>query len=399
VNILQITKKFPWPVKDGEVIGIFNLTQGFAAQGHHVTVLSLNTKKHYFPVDKLPSDINKLAKFIAVDIDTTLRPLDALLNLFTDKSYNIERFYSKEFEDKIAETLKGGQFDVILLEGIYLMRYIDVIRKNTRTKVLLRPQNVEFVIWERLFETEGNWLKKQYLRLLASRMKKFELQHINMADVVVTVSQTDLDIFAKYGLRLPARAVPTGYVFDTLPEMQAKEESAVAFIGGMDWMPNREGVEWFINQVWPLVLQQIPDAKFYLAGRNFPDEIKNLLVPGLVVVGEVEDAKEFILSKSISIVPLFAGSGMRVKIVEAMALGRAIISTSVGAESLQYTHGSNILIADDATGFASAVIETLNNRAKRLSLGQKAQQLVLEVYDNQKICNEILDFYKPYSGK
>jgi glycosyltransferase involved in cell wall biosynthesis len=276
------------------------------------------------------------------------------------------------------------------------MRYIDVIRKSTKTKVLLRPQNVEFVIWERLFETESNWLKKQYLHLLANRMKAFELKNINMADVVVTVSETDLGIFTEYGLKLPATSVPTGYVFDTLPEITAEEENAVAFIGGMDWMPNREGVDWFIKKVWPIVINQLPDAKFYLAGRNFPAEIRNLKVKGLVVVGEVEDAREFILSKSVSIVPLFAGSGMRVKIVEAMALGRAVVSTSVGAESLQYTDGTDILIADDAAVFANAVIKMLSNRHQRIALGKMAQKLVLEVYDNRKICKAILDFSKPY---
>ena len=396
MHILQIAKKFPWPVKDGEVIGIFNLTQGFAGLGHQVTVLSLNTKKHYFPPDKLPAAIAKLAEFKAIDIDTTVRPVDAFLNLFSDKSYNVERFYSEAFEQKIAETLAAGNFDVILLEGIYLMRYIDVIRRNTKTKVLLRPQNVEFVIWERLYETESNWLKKQYLHLLADRMKQFELKYINLADVVVTVSETDLNIFNQYGLRLPSKAVPTGYVFDSLPGISLNEENAVAFIGGMDWMPNREGVEWFIAKVWPAVLLQIPDAKFYLAGRNFPEEIKNLNVKGLVIVGEVEDAKQFIMSKSISIVPLFAGSGMRVKIVEAMALGRAVISTSVGAESLQYTDGSDILIADDAAVFANAVIKMMTDRHLRIALGKNAQQLVLDVYDNRKICTEILEFSKPY---
>lgn len=378
------------------MIGIFNLTQGFAAQGHHVTTLSLNTKKHYFPPDKLPADISKLAKFIAVDIDTEVRAADAFLNLFTGKSYNIERFYSKEFEQKIAEILAGGRFDIILLEGIYLMRYIDVIRKSTKTKVLLRPQNVEFVIWERLYETESNWLKKQYLRLLAGRMKKFELKHINLADIVVTVSETDLAIFTEYGLKLPASFVPTGYVFDTLPEISMAEENAVAFIGGMDWMPNREGVEWFIAKVWPIVIDQMPEAKFYLAGRNFPEQIRGLKVKGLVVVGEVDDARDFIISKSISIVPLFAGSGMRVKIVEAMALGRVVIATTVGAESLQYTDGSDILIADDAVVFASAVINMLRNRHMRIAIGKNAQQLILDKYDNRRICTAILDFCKPY---
>ncbi len=395
MNILQITKKFPYPVKDGEVIGIINLTIGFAEQGHHVTTLSLNTKKHYFPPHKLPESVQKIAKFIAVDIDTALNPVDAFLNLFTTKSYNIERFYSQQFEQKIAEVLSTQSFDLILLEGIYLMRYIDVIRRHTKTKVLLRPQNVEFIIWERLHNTEQNFLKKLYLGLLAKRMKRFELENINKADMLIPVSATDMDIFLRHGCTLPYTSIPTGYVFDSLPPI-GEEESAVAFIGGMDWMPNREGVEWFISNVWPKVIEQLPDAKFYLAGRHFPDEIKNLKVKGLVIVGEVEDAKEFIFSKSISIVPLFAGSGIRVKIIEAMALGRAVISTTVGAESIVYTHGKDILIADDVNSFADAVIKTLRDNTLRTQLGQNAQQLVNTKYDNRKICSAIIDFCKPY---
>jgi glycosyltransferase involved in cell wall biosynthesis len=395
VNILQITKKFPYPIKDGEVIGIINLTIGFAELGNPVTTLSLNTKKHYFDPAKLPLNIQKLAKFIAVDIDTSLNPKDVFRNLFSNKSYNIERFYSKEFERKIAEVLSNQTFDLILLEGIYLMRYIDVIRKNTKTKILLRPQNIEFVIWERLYKTEKNILKKMYLNLLAKRMKRFELENMNSADIMIPVSATDMEIFLKYGCTLPHTSIPTGYVFDSLPEI-GKEENAVSFIGGMDWLPNYEGVMWFINDVWGKVTAKVPDAKFYIAGRNFPDSIKKLDIKGVVVVGEVEDAKQFISSKSVSIVPLFAGSGMRVKIIEAMALGRAIVSTTVGAESLTYTQGCNIIIADEAGTFADAIVKVLQDNSLRMALGKNAQQLILDKYDNRKISAAILDFCKPH---
>lgn len=295
----------------------------------------------------------------------------------------------------MAEVLSTQTFDLILLEGIYLMRYIDVIRKHTNTKVLLRPQNVEFIIWERLYANETNPIKKLYLKLLASRMKRFELENINRADIVIPVSATDMDIFLKRGCHLPNTSIPTGYVFDSLPSI-GTEENAVAFIGGMDWMPNYEGVMWFIEQVWPKVLAVIPEAKFYLAGRNFPDNVRNMKVPGLVIVGEVEDAVQFISSKSVSIVPLFAGSGMRVKIVEAMALGRAIISTSIGAESLAYTNGKDILIAMMLLVLPMPVIRILQNNAYRSELGINAQQLILNKYDNRKISEAILNFCKPY---
>ena len=396
MNILQITKKFPWPVRDGEVIGIYNLIKGFSQMGHQVTVLSLNTQKHYFSPEKLPLDVSKMANFIAIDINTEIKAIAAFLNLFTQKSYNIERFYSKSFELKLIDTLNSEKFDLILLEGIYLMRYIDVIRISTKTKVLLRPHNVEYIIWERLYNNEKNYLRKFYLGLLAKRMKAFELSNINLADIVIPVSATDMILFEKFGLTKPHTALPIGYDFNNLPAIDEGEENAVGFLGGMDWMPNREGIDWFIRSVWPIITAQMPDARFYLAGRNFPDDIKDLKVPGITIVGEVEDARQFIRSKSISIVPLFAGSGMRVKIIEAMALGRAIISTTVGAESLLYTSRENILIADAADDFAHAIVSVLKDSNLRRALGTNAQHLISEKYDNHKICNDILTFCKPY---
>lgn len=378
------------------MIGIINLTRGFAEQGHQVTVLSLNTRKHYFDPDKLPESIRNIAQFIAVDINTDINLPSAFINLFAGGSYNIERFYSKEFKGKIAEVLSQQQFDMILLEGIYLVQYMDVIRENSKATVVLRPQNVEHIIWERLHEGESNAIRRQYLRLLAGRMKKYEQENINKADILIPVSEKDMALFVEEGCTLPHIAIPTGYVFNELPAIDEEEDNAVAFIGGMDWAPNREGVEWFIDRVWGRVLDRIPDARFYIAGRNFPADMMNIDKNGVIPLGEVEDSQKFLLSKSILAVPLFAGSGMRVKVVEAMALGRAIVSTSIGAESLSYTHGKDILIADKSGSFALAIVKLLNHREDRMELGSNAQQLVRDKYDNRKICSAIIDFCKPY---
>ena len=386
------------------MIGIINLTIGFHANGHEVHVLSLNTNKHHFDIAKLPAEISQIATFKAIDINTDINVFDAFVNLFTSKSYNVERFYSVDYAQILYQTIINEKFDFILLEGIYLMRYIDVIRQaqkdpefNKNVPVVQRPHNVEYIIWQRLADAETKILKKWYLRFLAKRMKQFELDMINKADILIPVSQTDLDIFSKHGCKLPSKALPIGYVFDDLPEIADAESNSVAFIGGMDWMPNREGLVWFIEKVWPLVLDENPDARFYLAGRNFPDEIKNLKIKGLYIIGEVDDAKTFVMQHAVSIVPLFAGSGMRVKIVEAMAWGRAIVSTSIGAESLYYTHEKDILIADDAESFAKEIIKVLSSKKTRLELGKNAQELIRQKYDNRKISSAIVDFIKSLS--
>lgn len=405
MRILQLTKKFPYPIKDGEVIGIINLTIGFHYHGHTVDVLSLNTNKHYFDPQKLPESVAHIANFISVDINTDIKVKDAFLNLFSNKSYNVERFYSRKYESQLYKILTETEYDFILLEGIYLMRYINTIRKaqkdsetNRKTPVVQRPQNVEYIIWNRLANSETNILKRLYLRLLAKRIKRFELSMMNKADLFIPVSQTDLDIFKSFGCKIPSIAIPTGYMFNELPETDtSKESNSIGFIGGLDWLPNREGVEWFLNNVWSIVLDKVPNAQFYLAGRNFPDELKKRKDIGLHIVGEVEDAQQFVCSHAISIVPLFAGSGMRVKIVEAMAWSRAIVSTSVGAESIAYTHDKNILIADTAETFAASIVKILKSPEIRLSLGINARKLILEKYDNRVISKAIIDFVKQQS--
>ena len=394
MKILQITKKFPYPAKDGEVIAIFNAIKGFKALGHHVKTLSLNTNKHYFDVTKLPEHIKQLADFEAVEIDTSIKAADAFFNLFTNKSYNIERFFSYEFEEAITKNLSDEKFDVVYLEGIYLMRYIDVIRQNTNAQVVLRVHNVEYVIWERLARDTPNPLKKLYLNLLVKRLKHFELSHINLADKVIAVSKDDENIFKQNGLKKSSISIPIGYdlTADDTIDFSKEKNNSVCFIGSMDWMPNYEGIQWFLNEVWALVIKQIPTAQFYLAGRSFPDELLNLKQAGVQVLGEIDNAQSFILGNAVFVVPLFAGSGMRVKVIEAMALGRAVVSTTIGAESIHYTNGENILTADDKADFANAIVRLLNDNNLRRQIGIRAQQLIRNQYENKSCCQRMIQF-------
>jgi len=394
LRILQITKKFPYPAKDGEVIAILNAIKGFKSLGHDIKTLSLNTVKHHFDVATLPEHIKQLADFEALEIDTSIKAADAFFNLFTDKSYNIERFFSYEFEEAIAQNLSAEKFDVVFLEGIYLMRYIDVIRKNTHAKVVLRLHNVEYIIWERLARETTNPIKRFYLNLLVKRLKHFELSNINHADSVIAVSKEDEDLFKNNGLTKPSVTIPIGYdlVRNENVDFSKEKSNSVCFIGSMDWMPNYEGIQWFLSDVWKLITAQIPNAQFFLAGRSFPDTLLNWKQKGVKVLGEIDDAQAFILSNPVFVVPLFAGSGMRVKVIEAMALGRAVVATYIGAESIHYTDGKNILIADDKVAFANAVVRILNDSNLRNQIGHHAQELIRNEYENNLCCKRMIQF-------
>lgn len=395
MKILQICSKIPFPPKDGGSIAMDILTHGLIECGNEVKVLAINTPKHFINEADINSEYKNKTSYQLVFIDTSVKPLDAFLNLFSSKSYNITRFYSKEFEKVLIELLSSQKYDVVQLETLWVAPYVEIIRKHSKAKIVLRSQNVEYAIWERLAEASGNPLKKAYLKLLAKRLKKYELGMLNKYDGIATITELDAVSFKNSGCKSPIIHIPFGidtkkYKADT----STTEFPSVFHIGAMDWMPNSDAVKWFLEKVWEKVQIQHPNVKLYLAGRNMPDWMKQLKMKNVVVEGEVEDSHKFINSKSIMIVPLTSGGGMRVKIIEGMALGKTIISTAVGAEGIDYENNKNILIANTETEFIEALNKCISDRSFSDNLAQNAKSLVENKYDNLKICKKLSDFYQ-----
>jgi len=162
----------------------------------------------------------------------------------------------------------------------------------------------------------------------------------------------------------------------------------------MNWIPNEEGIKWFLENVWPKVINEVPNIKLYLAGREMPGWLKNLKQNNIVVIGEVPDAYTFIQSKTISIAPLFSGSGIRIKIIESMALGKAVVSTTIGAEGINYTNHKNIMIADDASSYVTAIKKLYNDVEFCNRIGENARKLIHEEHDNSKLIDRMVGFYQ-----
>ncbi|MBA3647961.1 MAG: glycosyltransferase family 4 protein [Chitinophagales bacterium] len=406
MRILQVCKKFPYPLRDGEVIAIHQLTRGFHDAGHKVTVAAINTRKHFFPPAELPVENQELADFHSVLLDTDVNWWDALRSMFRGDSYNIQRFVSPDFEKLLSGILLKNEFDIVQLEGLYLLPYLLTVRKYSKAKVVLRAHNIEHLIWERNSKLVKTGAKKWYLQTLAARMKEFEIYNINSCDALIPISDVDAAKFIELGCKLPIHSCPIGMningsltVSDKIsfkfPEREiAEEKDSLAYIGSMDWLPNREGIEWFLEKVWPKVHGQYPKAKLFLAGRNFPEDFPDTKQPNLELVGEVENARAFIRSKAIIIVPLFSGSGIRVKIIEAMAEGKPVIATTVAAEGIDITNGENILIADDADGFARHIKKCLNDAEFAHQLGENSRTFVKQHYDIRKHIEHLLQFYQ-----
>jgi glycosyltransferase involved in cell wall biosynthesis len=398
MNILQLTNKIPYPPNDGGAIATLNMSKGFTYLGHHVTILSMNTSKHYFKIDDIPEKIRNTIQIIAVDIDSEITPAGALNNLlFSGLPYSAERFISRAFSDRLSELLTAEHFDIVQIEGLYLTHYIPVIRKFSKAIISFRSHNIEHEIWERTADRQKNPVKKIYLRILAKRIKEFKRNILNTYDLLIPITQRDADIYSNNGNLAPVCVVPAGINFKEMSLPYPRDiEPSVCYIGALDWIPNQDGLTWFLKSVWPGILNFMPGIQFHIAGRNAPVKFAGYLnnQPGVVYHGEINDAYSFMVKYSVMIVPLFSGSGMRVKIIEGMALKRLVVSTPKGAEGIGAIHNENILIAENTDEFINAVSSALSDPVLYTKISENAKVFTESNFDNEKICAKLISFYE-----
>ena len=370
------------------------LIEGLADAGHNIKVLAINTNKYSVNQDDIPQQYKLKTNIELGFIKLAIKPIPAFLNLFTNKSYHVQRFISKDFELKIKEVLSKQKFDIVQIETLFMSPYIQQIRKCSKAKIVLRAHNIEHLIWKRIAANSTNPLKKFYIGHLAKTLELYEKQIVNDYDGIVPITKEDAKFFRSL-TELPILPLPFGVDTNKIKiATEAKPEMALFHIGSMNWIPNEEGIKWFIDEVWPLVENKLPQIKLYLAGREMPDWLTNLKRKNIVVVGEVDNAHDFINSKAISIAPLFSGSGIRIKIIESMALGKAVISTSIGAEGINVESGKNILIANTADEFYEAISLLFLNDGLASEIGLAARQLIEQEHSTKKLISRLEVFYQ-----
>ena len=365
-----------------------------AEAGHEIHQFSLNTNKHYVDPVSIPASLKAKIHFHSISIDTSITISGALKNLISSGSYNVERFFSKEAEVALINQLNAHNFDIVQLETLFATPYIECIRKNSKAKIVFRAHNVEHVIWQRLSTQETNFLKKFYLEFLASRMKTYELKILKLIDALVPITKIDEKIFLSFQFNKPYLTLPMSldireYTFN----LSEKKEMCLFHLGSMDWMPNVEAVNWFLNNCWQKIHQLFPDLRLYLAGRNFPTEISGKHLSNVVCEGRIEDALDYMRKKQIMIVPLLSGSGMRVKIIQGLALGKTIVSTTIGAEGIPVENEKNILIADSPEDFISTLQRCMDNTEWCKNIGLAGRKFAEENYSNESVADKLGQFY------
>ena len=394
MKVLQLCNKPPIPLIDGGCIAINNIAQGLLDKKIAVKILTASTEKHPFKPDEIPEEFKRSTEIEGIFLDTRVNVIDAFSALVTADSYNVNRFFSPDFNKRLVELLKETEFDIVHLESLFMTPYISTIRSNSSAKIILRSHNLEHLIWERLAHSTGNTAKRMYLKHLASKLKKYEQKTINEVDGIAAISFEDTKRFEDFKCIKPLVTIPFGIDLKnyTITETNSTTATKVFHLGAMDWEPNKEAINWFVDSIWPAI--QNDDLSFHLAGRNMPSYMRKLATDNFIVHGEVENAQAFMNDHDIMVVPLLSGSGMRIKIIEAMALSKAVISTAVGAEGIACENGKNIIIADSAADFSKAIVDLCKHPEKAKKLGESARHLIETQYDNALIIEKLISFYQ-----
>jgi glycosyltransferase involved in cell wall biosynthesis len=275
--------------------------------------------------------------------------------------------------------IASGKVDVCVADFLFAVNNVPL---KQSTPVVLFEHNVEYLIWKRLCDLETAPWRKALLAIEWRKLRSREAAACRNVDLTVAVSEHDRDRLAALAPTARISWIPTGVDTDYFhPALNCERPHHIAFSGSMDWHPNEDAVRYFMNDILPLVRQRIPDVSFSIVGRNPSSALaETARAAGAHVTGTLDDIRPAIAEAALCVVPLRAGSGTRLKIFEAMAMGKAVVSTTVGAEGLDITPGEHYAVADGAAAFANAVVSLLEDQDRRQQMANAARALVDERY-------------------
>jgi glycosyltransferase involved in cell wall biosynthesis len=395
MKVLQLCHKMPFPPNDGGTLATYQLSKAMIDMGWDVKILGIATIKH--PFTEMPLDpIFKHTKPEYINVDTTPTINGLLKSLWNKDNYIVNRFNDQDFENLILKTLQECKYDLVIFEGTFTAPYIDIIKKNNKAILMMRSHNVEFQLWEDRILNETSSLKRFLLKRPVKQLKQFELTELKKFDVVATISMSDKAYFNSYVGLAKTIYVPFGISLPDEFVVDDDTENKIVFLGALDWEPNLNGLKWFLDEVWPLIQLKNSKIQFYIGGRNAPKDFGDQLPDGVIFHGEVADAHSFILSGKLMVVPLFEASGIRIKIIEGLALGQIIATTSKGAQGIPAQNEKDILIADTPKQMAREIVDTLKSENKLRNISKHARILAEQEFDISNTQKRLLEMVQTF---
>jgi len=388
VKILFIQNRILFPTNTGGRIRTLNVLRHLA-QWHDVTYLCSYE----------PKDEPHLQEMRDVGVQLEAIPFkgtshedfkfywDLALNTFSKVPFTISKDFNPAQRARAEELLADGSYDLVVCDFIMMVpASIDLPCKRS----LLFEHNVEAQIFERHAKTDKSLLRRRLMYSQWKKMFAYEKAAGKKFDRVIAVSEEDKAIYERdYGWD-HVDVIDTAVDVDFFKPLDMPEvPNRVAFVASMDWLPNQDGAEWFVEKVWPIVKQKHPELHFQIVGRNPSPMVQNLAQQeGVEVLGTVPDVRPYLTEAAVVVVPILVGGGTRIKIYEAMAMGNPVVSTTIGAEGLKVTHDADILLGDTVEDFAAHVCRLIENAEDRQRIGQAARDLVCENFSAEVVARQ-----------
>ncbi len=405
MNILWLSHFVPYPPKGGNLQRSFNLLKE-AAKENQIFLLAFNQVSLLPTEEKLKESMEQLSSYckyvqvfdIPCEKSTWAWIKLLLVNLFSPLPYSTKKFHSEKMIEAIQTITRNNEIDLVHFDTIALAEFRKYLPGQ---KKVLNHHNIESALLLSRACREKNLLKRFYLLLQGNKLSKYESNACGEFDLNMAVSHLDKDRLKKCSPKTEVEIIPNGVDTDyfTISDDQVRKSNLV-FAGGMNWFPNKDAILYFLKEIWPLLKKKIADVSFTSIGSHPPKEIVNLVKKEKIeVLGFVEDVRPYLARAAAYIVPLRAGGGTRLKILDAFACGKAVISTSIGCEGLEVTPERNILIGDSPIEFAKQIIKVCNDGDLMKSLGREGRKLVEEKYSWKMIGDHFNRIYKNLVSK
>lgn len=384
MTVLHISNKPIYPLVDGGCVAMSKTLEGLRQIAGTVHHISIHTPKHPFTEGAYPADIPWALPPEKTFIDTSIHRSAAILSLLTGINYNLHRFYSKAFETHLLQFLRENPVDFVVLESLFLAPYLRVIRSISTAKVIVRAHNVEHELWQQQAR-EASGLKKLYLRSLAKSLKREEYVLLNLADKIWAITEADAQKLTDWGVEKPIAVIPVAMEPAATPPDYTCGDCF--HLGSLNWAPNQQTVERLTDRIWPSVYASGGNT-LHIAG-SFAESFAPKQQEGVVFHGFVDDATAFMQAHGTLVTPIETGSGVRIKLLEALSAGVPCISTALGATGIS-AENAGIRIAETDTEWIAAIAAYSASETLRRESGEKARDYIRKTHSFAAVNDQML---------
>ena len=398
MKILIIDEEFPYPMNTGKRLRSLNLAKQLAR----------TDDVSYLAYGEESSDAYRFVQSCGITPYAVPAPdrsqhglgfyYRLARNLLSPYPYIVTSHYTRRFQQALDRLHDEGKFDLILCEWT---PYAIFLKNINSTRKAIVAHNIESDIWQQMKEREESRLRKFYISIQHRKVREFEQTCFKWADGATAVCQSEADTLGSFGIDYPVEVVDNGV--DTVyfsPQQADIDPDTLVFTGSMDWRPNQDAALYFVNEIFPLLKLKRPGVKAVFVGRKPPKQITALgEVSGITITGTVDDVRSYIARAAIYIVPLRIGGGSRLKILEALAMEKPVVSTSHGAHGLDVEDGKHLVIADGAQEFAEAVLTSLDDSQLRSRIAADGRAQVLTHYNWERLGAKLRNYLQSICDK